>query len=126
MWHASTGHVIFASRAGGALAAPFDLKTLTIRGGAVPVLDGVIAPSLVVSPSGAVLYNRARGKHTGDRLVWVGRDGLVEPADTAWTGGNTYGSTKSTTYREKRRSPEGVLTSFLGEINALPDPSRMP
>jgi serine/threonine-protein kinase len=55
------GHLVYA-RDGGLLAAPFDLDSLSITGGAVPVLDGVITNPVTgtaqfdFTPGGTLFY----------------------------------------------------------------------
>ncbi len=89
-----TGHLVFA-REGTLMALPFDLASLTVTGRPVPVLERVThsvdtpsgngqtgAAQFSVSASGALAYvggplfpKRQKG------LVWVYRDGTVEPID---------------------------------------------
>jgi len=61
----SSGHLVYA-RQGGLLAAPFDLDGLTVTGGAVPVLDGVIVNRV----TGAALFDVSRN----GTLAWVPGD----------------------------------------------------
>jgi serine/threonine-protein kinase len=56
-----SGHLVYA-RDGGLLAAPFDLDSLTVTGGAVPVLDGLLSNPITgsasydTSPDGTLVY----------------------------------------------------------------------
>lgn len=85
--YSPTGHVVFTTANGALLAAPFDLGSLKITGGPVPLAEGVIvaanAPSdFAVSRSGAFLY--ATGASRRSELVWVTRDGTATPIDPTW------------------------------------------
>jgi serine/threonine-protein kinase len=83
------------SGAGGPLfAAPFDARSLT-AGPSVPVIDGVMHYSL--SESGVLVYT-TRPAGAGRRpveLVWVTRNGDVQPVQDGWEfdrgEGNEYG-----------------------------------
>jgi serine/threonine-protein kinase len=73
-----SGHLVYA-REGGLLAAPFDLDSLSITGGAVPVLDDVItnfvtgAAQLDVSNNGTLVY--VKGDYSGPTtLSGIDRD----------------------------------------------------
>jgi len=75
---------------GAALAAPFDLRTLTLPGSPVPVLDAVriqpFFPVLVVADDGTLLY--ATGSAASVRnatLVRVDRAGRMTAIDSTWT-----------------------------------------
>ncbi|MFC1640352.1 protein kinase, partial [Gemmatimonadota bacterium] len=86
VWYVPTGHVLFARRTGGVYAAPFDLGNLETTGPAVPVLEGVVAPDLQVSPAGTVLY-RMGGVDMSpmlSELVWVDRQGRITQVDPGW------------------------------------------
>jgi serine/threonine-protein kinase len=69
--YVSSGHLVFA-RQGSLLAAPFDLERQALTGGAVPVLDGVIANPITGSalfataPDGTLVYVPA---HRGSGLT---------------------------------------------------------
>jgi hypothetical protein len=91
-WYLPSGHLLHARQDGGVLVAPFDLKTLSLTGAGLPVLDGVrIAfgqADLAVSPqSGTILY--ATGTGTGVQAggltpMWVDRKGTATPVDSTW------------------------------------------
>ena len=70
--YAPSGHILFRQGAT-ALAAPFDLKTLTLTGDAVPVLNGVERGPYPAA-DGSLLYVPVRGDQ-GARLLWVDRTG---------------------------------------------------
>jgi serine/threonine-protein kinase len=68
-----SGHLVYA-REGGLLAAPFDLDSVSITGGAVPVLDGVITNSVTgaaqmdVSNNGTLVY--VQGDYSGPTTLF--------------------------------------------------------
>jgi len=94
-WYAPTGHVLYLTSAGTLMAAPWDNTKLAATGKAVPILDGVQAPGLVLSGAGTALYvlgppEFAPGPLPNASLVWVDRSGRMEPVDSTWqvnTGG---------------------------------------
>ena len=76
--------LLFFTRGGSFLAAPFSLKRLEVSGLAVPVLDDLLtnrlytnAAHMALSPDGTLVY-RSRGQFQRT-LVWVDRGGAVEP-----------------------------------------------
>jgi serine/threonine-protein kinase len=89
-WYAHTGHLLYTDRAGGLYAAPFDPDRLTLRGGAVPVIDDVAPTAFTLSASGAVLYSTYASSRTPAELVWVTRDGAAQPVDPEWQGRFEY------------------------------------
>jgi serine/threonine protein kinase len=89
--YVSTGHLVFA-RAGTLMAAPFDINTLTLTGGALGVQSGVMqalnelntgnntgAAQFTFSDSGVLAY-MSGGIHLDreDQLAWVDRRGGVQ------------------------------------------------
>jgi hypothetical protein len=60
VWYAATGHIVYVRIDGAFLAAPFDLETLTITGGAIPIFDGVrVTPQradMQLAADGTLLY----------------------------------------------------------------------
>jgi len=89
-WYSPTGHVLYTDRAGGLFAAGFDLKTLTLTSGAVPVIDDVNPNSLALSATGTALYTVGGIAGTGSALMWVTRDGRSTPVDSTWQGNFQY------------------------------------
>ena len=84
------GYLLFARPGGVVAAAPFDARSLTVTGPAVPVIDGVATgrAGLMwdVTPGGTLL---TRSGEVGLGLaefeaVWVDRSGRQTPIDTAW------------------------------------------
>jgi serine/threonine-protein kinase len=98
-WYIPTGQLIYIRRDGGVFAAPFDLKRGALTGPSVPLLAGVqvqnYTPDFALSASGSMLMIAGpAGRVAGDltEAVWVTRDGVTAPVDTAWrflTGGNS-------------------------------------
>ncbi len=80
----STEHIVYAA-GNNLLAVPFDLNTLKVAGGSVPLVEGVMrtggAPQYAVSDSGTLVYvpGTAGAAFAGHTLVWVSRDGKEEP-----------------------------------------------
>jgi serine/threonine-protein kinase len=79
-----SGHLVF-ERNGTVLAVPFDVKTLKAAGSPVPVLNDVWYWSTSgnagfdVSAGGTLVYANETSEPPGNALVWVGREGQVEP-----------------------------------------------
>jgi eukaryotic-like serine/threonine-protein kinase len=90
VWYAPTGHLLYTDRERGLFAAPFDLGTLEVTGGAVSVIEGVEPTRFALSPSGTAVYVVDRTAETPSDLVWVTRDGRVEPVDSTWRGWFEY------------------------------------
>ena len=86
--YVTTGHLVYAL--GESLfAVPFHLSQLAVTGGAVPVLEGVRraasgAAHFALSRSGSLAYISPDVAQEDLRtLVWVDRQGVVEPVTTA-------------------------------------------
>jgi serine/threonine protein kinase len=81
-----TGHVVYAVD-NNLFAIPFDLDSLSVTGGHVPVVEGIWraggAPQYAVSEGGTLVY--ISGTVSGsleNTLVWVYRNGKEEPLTT--------------------------------------------
>ncbi|MGK2933735.1 MAG: protein kinase domain-containing protein [Gemmatimonadaceae bacterium] len=89
-WYLPSGHLLYVRLDGAALLAPFDLKTLEITGGSVPVLDNVVRgggfAQLAWSRSGSVVYLSGGPLARDDVVVRLTRDGKMETIDTSWVG----------------------------------------
>jgi Tol biopolymer transport system component/tRNA A-37 threonylcarbamoyl transferase component Bud32 len=83
-WYVPGGYVLYTSPAGGAFAAPFDLETLRVTGGAIPVLEGVRSSDLMLGLDGTLLYSRGATATSAEELVWVTRDGIASLVDAEW------------------------------------------
>jgi eukaryotic-like serine/threonine-protein kinase len=90
VWYAPTGHLLFTDRERGLFSAPFDLGQLKLTGGAVSVIEGVEPTRFALSASGTAVYVADRTAEAPSDLVWVTRDGRVEPVDSTWRGWFDY------------------------------------
>ena len=100
-----TGHLIYA-RSGVLLAAPFDPGRLALTGPAVPIADGVMteatgAAQFALSAAGLLIYAPGRTHEVRRSLVWVDREGAVEPLALA-----------PRAFEEPRLSPDGERLAF--------------
>jgi serine/threonine-protein kinase len=94
-WYVPTGHVLYLTSAGALMAVPWDNSALAATGRPVPVLDGIQAPGFLISNDGTAFYLQGRsefapGPVPNAAVVWVDRNGHVEPVDSTWqvnTGG---------------------------------------
>ncbi len=84
--YVETGHIVYA-RNGSLLAVPFDLDRLEVTGAAVPILGDVSMNTIAwrgvaqfsISRSGALAYIAGSASVPERSLVWVDRQGRVEP-----------------------------------------------
>jgi serine/threonine-protein kinase len=82
-----SGHLVYAL--GDTLfGIAFDAETLTISGGPVPLVQGVLragnatgAPNFGVTNDGTLVYIRGNAATFRNTLVWVDREGREEPID---------------------------------------------
>jgi len=74
--YSASGHIVFRQRSS-VMAARFDLKSLTVVGEAVPVLEKV-RHGPYLAKDGTMLYVPERGDSSA-RLVWVDRNGRPTP-----------------------------------------------
>ncbi len=119
--YVSTGHLVFASR-DVLYAIAFDVGSLTVRGGPVPVVEGVRRASspeantgtanFGVSVQGSLVYVPGTTAASSDRtLALVGRDGVVAPLPVP-----------PAEYLSPRLSPDGetlVVQTVEAEGNVL-------
>jgi len=82
-WYAPTGHLVYVRIDGAVFAQPFDLRSLTLRGGAVPLFDGVrignVMADMHLAADGTLLY--VEGKAVGQaasQLTVMDRAGHAE------------------------------------------------
>jgi serine/threonine protein kinase len=88
----STGHLVYAqvnNNVGSLVAVPFDLDTMEVKGGPVPLLENTSAMAL--SDSGTLVYvsqlpgvsgsSAETGSSSGRKLVWVDRKGQESPIE---------------------------------------------
>ena len=97
-----TGYLLYGLN-GVLLAAPFDLATRQVTGGAVPMVEGVVDAGLVtgavqfaVAATGSLVYVPGAGG-AGLSLTWVDREGQEEAI-----------SAEPQAYRRLRVSPDGT------------------
>jgi Tol biopolymer transport system component len=79
-----TGHIIYGLPNDNHLyASPFDLNSMEVKGGPIPMVEGVMGNGResAVSGSGTLVYVSATGSTAINRraFVWVGREGKEEP-----------------------------------------------
>ncbi|MEJ2504407.1 MAG: hypothetical protein P8177_14025, partial [Gemmatimonadota bacterium] len=90
-WHVDD-HVVYVDRRGGVFAARLDLDGLRLDP-PLPLFDGVATTDreaeMVVGVDGTLLYVRGRAPASQYSVVWVARDGEVEPVDPGLSAG-TY------------------------------------
>jgi len=85
-WYLPTGHLVYAAD-NNLFAAPFDPVKLEIKGGSIPMIEGVLrpggAPQYAVSNSGTLIYMPGTTDPAINRsvFVWVDRQGKEEPLD---------------------------------------------
>jgi serine/threonine protein kinase len=72
-----TGHIVYVEN-NNLFAVPFEIDTLQITGGALPLVDNVANFSYAISNSGTLVYLSESADATNRRLVWVDRNGKEE------------------------------------------------
>jgi serine/threonine-protein kinase len=83
--YAPSGHLLYA-REGAIFAVPFDAKTLTVKGTAVPVQNDVAwvatdgLAGFAIASNGTLAYLRASEWNVERRVVWADRTGREQPA----------------------------------------------
>ena len=83
------GRLVVLRVDGAVVSAPFDIESLEITGPFISVLEGVSVGgrsghNFALSPTGDLVYTTS-SSGAGDReLVWVQRDGSVQPVDAGW------------------------------------------
>ncbi|MDX1647336.1 MAG: hypothetical protein R3304_09345, partial [Longimicrobiales bacterium] len=80
--YVETGHLLFRFE-GSLMAAPFDPRSMELRGPAVSLASDVTAQA--ISRDGRLLYSTGTSATTLRQLVWVDRSGSVTPVDSSWT-----------------------------------------
>ena len=101
----STGHLVYGQvndNITSIVAVPFDLDTLEVKGGPVPLLEGVGGRAFSVS--GTLVYvpgTSGIGLASLRTLVWVGREGKEEQIET-----------EPSMYRFPKVSPDGTKVAL--------------
>ncbi len=106
-----TGHLVYVI-GGDLFAAPFDLASLSVSGGAVPLVEGIRRSTLVASPAAAQVSYSATGSLAflpGPHLV---SDANVDLALFDRDGRPTPLGLPPRPYRSPRVSPDGTFVAF--------------
>lgn len=86
--YATSGHLLYVTMDSALMVAPFDAAKRAFTGPARVVTEGLRvgfggAVDLAVSATGTLVYVAGVGRDVRE-LVWVTRDGVSEPVDSAW------------------------------------------
>jgi serine/threonine-protein kinase len=81
--YARSGHLLYLSRDATLVAAPFDVRRVTVTGPALPMVERVA--SFAISDDGRLFYATGAAAGTMRQLVWITRAGDVTPIDAAWS-----------------------------------------
>jgi len=79
-----TGHIVYAFE-DVLFGVPFDLATLNVTGGSVPLVSGLLRATLTgagnyaIGDDGTLVYITGESGFAANELVWVHRDGRDEP-----------------------------------------------
>ena len=110
---ARSGQLLYV-RAGTLMAAPFDVKRLTITGTAIPVVENILQSPVTgvaqysISATGSLAY-LSGAPASPNRLVWVSRKGVEQPVDAP-----------PNAYFDPRLSPDGrTIAVGMAEENSL-------
>ena len=106
-----TGHLVYAM-SGDLFAVPFDLASLSVSGGAVPIIEGIRRPTLIVSPAMAQFSYSATGSMAFLPGPHVVSDANVDLALFDRKGKPTPLGLPSRPYRSPRVSPDGKFVAF--------------
>jgi len=102
-----TGHLVYPIQDGSLFAVAFDPDTLTVSGGPVPLVQGVMRVSATgwanysVSEDGRLVYVKGSVIAETRTLVWVDREGREEPIDAP-----------PRAYSSPRLSPDGTKVAL--------------
>jgi len=82
--YAPSGHIVYAqgtnlTQGTNLMAAPFDLRRLTVTGNSVSVIEGVLPTQYSFSSAGTLVYVPAWVQGAQLKFVWVDRNGKEEP-----------------------------------------------
>ena len=90
--YVNSGHLLYVTRDGALMAVAFDAERLSVIGTPIQVDNGIAVwgwgrADIAVSRDGNLLQARgAAALNTGVELLWISRDGRVEPVDPTWAG----------------------------------------
>ena len=85
--YSASGHLLYVTTNNVLMAVPFDQNSMKITGEPIALVEGVRTGSygstdLAISRNGTLVYGMSDG--TDRELVWVARDGKVQPVDPEW------------------------------------------
>ena len=78
--YTSSGHFVYW-QGGNLMAAPFNLKQLSITGPSVPVVEGTLPLQWSISSTGTLIYAPGSMQAAQLKLVWVDRKGIEQPVN---------------------------------------------
>lgn len=92
--YSPSGHIVFATSDGTLLFAPFDAHAMKLTGDPAAITQGLRlgafnAADFALSRDGTLIYLTG-GIGVDRELVWVGRDGKIEPIDPSWKATFNY------------------------------------
>ncbi len=99
--YAPSGHLVYV-QGGNLMAVPFDPQRLTVKGAAIPVVDGVLQSPIdgdaqySFSDTGSLVYVSGVDQSSQSKLVWVSRNGTEHALEAP-----------ARTYQWPRLSPDG-------------------
>ena len=110
--YAASGHVLFGTREGSLMAAPFDVAQATPTLTAVPVAEGLMTNDrgqvvYTVSDDGTLLYMAGLSRSGSSEFVWVTRSGEATRVDP----GESF-IPPAVDYQGWRLSPDGRRVAF--------------
>jgi len=93
--YSPTGHLVVVTSDGKLLLVPFDLRKLALTGPPIALYEGLasdpFSAAVALSDAGTLVYQTA-GRASSREMVWVTRDGLATPVDSAWKPDGTIAS----------------------------------
>jgi eukaryotic-like serine/threonine-protein kinase len=93
--YSPTGHLVVVTSDGKLLLVPFDLGKLATTGPPVALYEGLstdpFAAAVALSDAGTLVYQTA-SRASAREMVWVTREGLATPVDSAWKPDGTIAS----------------------------------
>ena len=95
--YSPTGHLLVVTADGKLVAVPFDPEKLAFTGPPIGLLEGIgvevggFSTNLALSGTGTLVYTTG-GAARSQQPVWVTREGLATPVDSAWQPQGPLGS----------------------------------
>jgi Tol biopolymer transport system component len=93
--YSPTGHLVVVTSDGKLLIVPFDPDKLALTGPPVALYEGLAADpftaGFALSDAGTLVYQTA-ARASAREMVWVTRDGIATPVDSAWKPDGTVGA----------------------------------